>query len=118
HGAVRLPRGSGAVLPGGENGLGELLRQAGAGPGAGGVTGARQHSLGASPARGSRRGKNAQDIASSSGQLTARRLSDIFRSGDQSKRICIRRLIAKGGSSHVDCIETISRGRIRRGTYG
>ena len=38
HGADGLPAGSGAGLPGREDGLGELLRQAGAGSGAGGVT--------------------------------------------------------------------------------
>ena len=38
HGAVGLPAGSGAGLPWRQDGLGELLRQAGAGAGAGGVT--------------------------------------------------------------------------------
>ena len=37
-GAVGLPAGSGAGLPGRQDGLGELLRQARAGGGAGGVT--------------------------------------------------------------------------------
>jgi len=37
HGAIGLPSGSGAGLPGRQDGLGELLRQAGAGFGAGGV---------------------------------------------------------------------------------
>ena len=50
-GAVRLPAGSGAVLSGRQDGLAKLLRQAGAGAGAGGVTNARRA---ASPSTASR----------------------------------------------------------------
>ena len=51
HGAVRLPSGSGAVLPGRQDGLEQLLRQAGAGADSGGVRSQRHSEAGSTPTR-------------------------------------------------------------------